>query len=196
MLFRSGEAVAKIGATRVTLKSGTELKAHTLVWGAGLQANSIAHTLGVELERGGRVPVGADMSIAGHPEAFAAGDIAWINDENTNQILPQLGSVALQSGECAGDNIARLLEGEETEPFDYTDKGTMATIGRGSAVVQLKNGKTIKGRSAALAWGTVHLALLSTGEDRAKAMVNWSWNSFAHERPGRISVDTSERSET
>src|SRR5262249_14265884 len=188
----TGEAVAKIGPTRVTLKSGEELKAHTLVWGAGLQANPIAHSLGIELERGNRIPVGPDLSIEGRPEVFATGDIAWIDDPETHKLLPQLGSVALQSGECAGENIARLVEGKETEPFDYTDKGTMATIGRASAVVQFKNGKTLKGRTASLAWGTVHLALLSTREDRAKAMVNWAWNSFGHERPGRISVDTSE----
>ena len=72
----------------------------------------------------------------------------------------------------------------------------MATIGRGSAVVQFKNGRTMKGRAASLAWGTVHLALLSTGEDRAKAVVDWTWNSFAHERPGRISVDTGEGRDT
>jgi NADH dehydrogenase len=191
-----GELVSAITPTRVRLKSGTELKAHTLVWGAGLQANRIAHSLGIELERGNRVPVGEDLSIEGHPEAFATGDIAWINDKNTNEILPQLGSVALQSGECAGENIARLVEGKETEPFDYTDKGTMATIGRGAAVVQFKRGRTMKGKSAALAWGTVHLALLSTGEDRAKAVVDWTWAGFAHERPHRISVDLNERVET
>jgi NADH dehydrogenase len=191
-----GEAVSAIAPTRVTLRSGTELKAHTLVWGAGLQANAIAHGLGVELQHGSRIPVGADLSIDGHPEVFATGDVAWINDKNTNEILPQLGSVALQSGECAGENIARLVKGEETEPFDYTDKGTMATIGRGAAVVQFKRGKTMKGKSAALAWGTVHLALLSTGEDRAKAVVDWTWAGFAHERPHRISVDLDERVET
>ena len=69
----------------------------------------------------------------------------------------------------------------------------MATIGRGAAVVQFKSGRTMKGKSASLAWGTVHLALLSTGEDRAKAVVDWTWAGFAHERPGRISVDTDER---
>ena len=191
-----GEQVSEIAPTRVTLKSGKELKAHTLVWGAGMQANPIVQSLGVELQRGNRVPVGPDLSIEGHPEVFATGDIAWITDENTNEILPQLGSVALQSGECAGENIARLVAGKETEPFDYTDKGTMATIGRGAAVVQFKRGRTMKGKSASLAWGTVHLALLSTGEDRAKAVVDWTWAGFAHERPHRISVDLDERRET
>jgi NADH dehydrogenase len=66
----------------------------------------------------------------------------------------------------------------------------MATIGRGAAVVQFRRGRTMKGKAASLAWGAVHLALLSTGEDRAKALINWTWAGFTHERPGRISVRT------
>ena len=89
-------------------------------------------------------------------------------------MLPQLGSVALQSGEHVGETIARTVEGKETKPFKYQDKGTMATIGRGAAVVQMLGGKTIKGKKAQLAWGTVHLALLPTNEDRAKAVVDWA----------------------
>ena len=84
------------------------------------------------------------------------------------------------------------MAGKETEPFDYNDKGTMATIGRGAAVVQFKHGRTMKGKAASLAWGTVHLALLSTGEDSAKTVVNWTWAGFSHERPGRISMNTDE----
>src|SRR3954470_18735930 len=185
-----GDAVASITPTRVTLKSGKVLNAHTLIWGAGLQAHPIARSLGVELQRGDRVPVGPDLAIAGHPEAFAVGDIAWITDTKTDRVLPQLGSVALQTGELTGENIARLIAGKETEPFAYHDKGTMATIGRGAAVIQFHGGRTMKGSAAFLAWGAVHLALLSTGEDRAKAMLNWTWAGFSHERPGRISVDT------
>jgi NADH dehydrogenase len=183
-----GEKVSSIGPTRVTLASGQVLEAHTLVWGAGLQASPIAESLRIDLERGNRIAVEPDLSLAGHPEVFAAGDIAWITDTKTGDVLPQLGSVALQSGERVGENIARRLEGEETEPFAYHDKGTMATIGRGAAVVQFRGGRTLKGKAAVLAWGTVHLALLSTGEDRAKAVVDWTWSMFTHERPGRISV--------
>ena len=120
----------------MTLKSGQVLNAHTLVWGAGLQASAIADDLGLELEKGNRVVAGPDLSIDGHPEVFAVGDIAWITDTKTKRVLPQLGSVALQAGEQAGANIARRIAGKETEPFVYHDKGTMATIGRGAAVVQ------------------------------------------------------------
>src|SRR3954469_20864135 len=185
-----GDAVESITPTRIKLKSGKVLEAHTLIWGAGLQAHPIAHSLGVELQRGNRVPVGPDLTIAGHEDAFAVGDIAWITDTKTDRVLPQLGSVALQTGEHAGANIARRIAGEETKPFAYHDKGTMATIGRGAAVIQFHGGRTMKGSAAFLAWGAVHLALLSTGEDRAKAMLNWTWAGFSHERPGRISVDT------
>jgi NADH dehydrogenase len=185
-----GEIVESVSPTRVTLKSGTVLNAHTLVWGAGLQASPIADGLGLGLEKGNRVVAGADLSIDGHPEVFAVGDIAWITDAKTKRVLPQLGSVALQAGEQAGANISRRLEGNETKPFAYQDKGTMATIGRGAAVVQFHRGRTLKGKAASLAWGTVHLALLSTGEDRAKAMVEWSWAGFTHDRPGRITVRT------
>jgi NADH dehydrogenase len=187
-----GEIVASVEPTRVTLKSGKVLNAHTLVWGAGLQAAPIVESLGLELQRGNRIPVEPDLSLKEHPEVFAVGDIAWITDAKTKEVLPQLGSVGLQAGECAGENIARRVAGKPTAPFEYDDKGTMATIGRGAAVVQFRRGRTMKGKAAFLAWGAVHLALLSTGEDRAKAVVNWTWAGFSHERPARITVRTDE----
>ena len=121
---------------------------------------------------------------------YAVGDIATITDQKTGQVLPQLGSVALQAGEHAGDTIARVVAGKDTKPFKYKDKGTMAMIGRGSAVVQLLGGRTMKGKTATVAWGTVHLALLPTNEDRAKAIVDWAGAGLSHQRQARISVDT------
>ena len=184
----TGQIVAAVAPTRVTLKSGDELAAHTLVWGAGLQGNQLVHSLGLDLERGNRIGVGPELTIAGRPEVFAIGDIAAITDAKTEQVLPQLGSVALQSGEHAGEAIARRIAGKETKPFKYRDKGTMATIGRGAAVVQMLGGRTMKGKDAQLAWGTVHLALLPTNEDRAKAIVNWAGAALTHQRSGRITV--------
>jgi NADH dehydrogenase len=185
-----GEIVDSVEPTRVKLKSGKVLEAHTLIWGAGLQANPIVQSLGLDLEKGNRIGVEPDLSIPEHPEAFAVGDIAWITDSKTDEILPQLGSVALQAGDHAGENIARRIAGKETKPFRYHDKGTMATIGRGAAVVQLPRGRTLTGEPAFLAWGAVHLALLSTGEDRAKSVIDWTWAGFTHERAARITVET------
>jgi NADH dehydrogenase len=188
-----GDGVVEVTPTRVTLKSGEVVKTHTLVWGAGLLGNPMVHSLGVQLEKGQRISVGPDLRLAGHPEVFVVGDSAWITDTKTNSVLPQLGSVALQSGELAGENIAHLLVGGETSPFQYLDKGTMATIGRGAAVLQMPNGKTMKGKTASLAWGTVHLALLTGGDSRTKTMVDWGWAAFTRKRSGRISVDITEK---
>jgi NADH dehydrogenase len=185
----TGARVQSVSETRVTLSSGEVIPAHTLVWGAGLQGNRLVTTLPIELQRGNRIGVGADLEVPGYPGVYAVGDLAAITDAKTEQVLPQLGSVALQAGEQAGENIARLVAGKETKPFKYHDKGTMATIGRGAAVVQLAGGRTMKGETAFLAWGAVHLALLSTGEDRAKALVNWTWSGFTHERAARISIE-------
>ena len=188
----TGEAVQAVSPTRVTLKSGEELKAHTLVWGAGLQGNELVQSLGLDLERGNRIGVDADLTVPGHPDVYAVGDIAAITDAKTEQVLPQLGSVALQSGEHAGETIAHRVAGKKTKPFTYKDKGTMATIGRGAAVVQMLGGKTMKGKAAQAAWGSVHLALLPTNEDRAKAIVDWSGAAISHQRPGRIIVRSDE----
>jgi NADH:quinone reductase (non-electrogenic) len=186
----TGEVVESITPQRVKLKSGKELKAHTLVWGAGLQGNALVQSLGLDLERGNRIAVDAELRLPSHPEVFVVGDVAAITDPKTQQVLPQLGSVALQSGEHAGETIARLVEGKEPEPFKYHDKGTMATIGRGAAVVQMMGGRTMKGKTAQVAWGTVHLALLPTNESRAKAIVDWAGAGLTHQRSARISVET------
>ncbi|HEY7563171.1 MAG TPA: NAD(P)/FAD-dependent oxidoreductase [Gaiellaceae bacterium] len=186
---RTGAMVSSVSPTRVTLKSGENLKAHTLVWGAGLQGNRLVQTLGTELQRGNRLGVGADLTLPDHPEVYALGDIAAITDAKTEQVLPQLGSVALQSGEHAGESIARRIAGKEPKPFKYKDKGTMATIGRRAAVVQMLAGRTMTGTKAQLAWGTVHLALLPTNEDRAKAVVDWAGATLTHQRAGRITVE-------
>jgi NADH dehydrogenase len=185
---KTGALVESVSPTRVRLKSGEELAAHTLVWGAGLQGNQLVQTLGIELQRGNRVGVGPELTLAGHPEVYVVGDSAAIVDAKTKQVLPQLGSVALQSGEHAGETIARRIAGKETKPFAYRDKGTMATIGRGAAVVQMLGGRTMTGVKAQAAWGVVHLALLPTNEDRAKAVVDWAGAGLTHQRVGRITV--------
>ena len=187
---RTGEVVASVTPKRVMLKSGDEIPAHTLVWGAGLQGNELVQSLGVELERGNRLGVDEQLRLPSHPEVFVVGDVAAITDAKTEQVLPQLGSVALQSGEHVGETIRRVAAGKEAEPFKYKDKGTMAMIGRGSAVVQMLGGRTMKGAKAQLAWGTVHLALLPTNEDRAKAVVDWAGAAMTHQRTGRIRVET------
>ena len=188
----TGARVKSVLPTRVTLSTGDEISAHTLVWGAGLQGNRLVQSLGIELQRGNRIAVGPDLELPGYPGVFVVGDVAAITDSKTEQVLPQLGSVALQSGEHVGETITRRVAGKSEKPFEYHDKGTMAAIGRNAAVVQMLGGKTMKGHKAQFAWRTVHLALLPTNEDRAKAIVDWTGSEFTHQRVGRISVDADE----
>jgi NADH dehydrogenase len=188
----TGARVHSVSPTRVTLASGEVLPAHTLVWGAGLQGNSLVRSLGIELQRGDRIAVGPDLELPGHPDVFVVGDVAAITDAKVQQVLPQLGSVALQSGEHAGESIARRVAGKSPKQFSYRDKGTMAAIGRNAAVVQMLGGRTMKGHKAQFAWRAVHLALLPTNEDRAKAVVDWAGSELTHQRVGRISVGPDE----
>jgi NADH dehydrogenase len=188
---RTGAAVAAVEPTRVALKSGEVLNAHTLVWGAGLQGHPLVRSLGVTLERGNRIGADSALTLAGHPEVYVVGDAAAILDAKTQQVLPQLGSVALQSGEHAGATIARRIAGKKTTPFAYKDKGTMAAIGRGAACVQFLGGRTMTGKKAQVSWLTVHLALLPTNEDRARAVVDWAGAAVTHERAGRFTVGSS-----
>lgn len=185
---RLGEGVTEIRPDSITLRSGEVVKTHTLVWGAGIQAHPLAGSLGVAQVKGGRVPVNLDLSLKDYPDVFVIGDIAMITDTKTNQQLPQLGSVAQQAGHHAGDNITRLLRGEQAEPFTYFDKGTMATIGRGAAVVEMPGHGTMTGHAAWLAWLGVHAALLSGGEEKSTTIVDWGWNMLTKKRGKRIVV--------
>jgi NADH dehydrogenase len=186
---RLGERVAAVGSERVTLQSGEEIRARTTVWAGGLQANPLAKLLGIELGHGGRVPVTVDLSLEGHPEVFVVGDVAQARDQNSEEILPQLGAVALQAGQHAGKNIDNRIAGKPTTPFHYNDKGTMATIGHGAAVAQMPLGVSLTGSMAWLAWGAVHLVLLTGWESRMAVMVDWFWELFRREHGKRIRVE-------
>ena len=188
--LRLGEAVAEVGPTSVKLKSGEEIKAHTLIWAAGVQASPLARMLGVPLGRGGRVKLNSDLSIPEYPQIFVVGDMGEVASEG--QVLPQLGSVAMQSGEHAGRQIARRILEEKTQPFKYWDKGFMATIGRGSAVVEFPNKRTLHGPLAYFAWLGVHLALLSGMRNRIETLWNWGWSALTHDRAARIIIEGQE----
>jgi len=186
--LRLGEAVAEVGPTSMKLKSGEEIKTHTLVWAGGVQANPLARMLGMPQGRGGRVKLNPDLSLPDHPEIFVVGDMGEVASEG--EILPQLASVAMQSGEHVGKQIARLILGNETQAFKFWDKGFMATIGRGSAVVEFPNKRTLHGPLAYFAWLGVHLVLLSGMRNRIETLWNWGWSALTHDRAARIIIDS------
>jgi len=189
---RTGVGVSQADSESITLSSGETVKSHTLVWAAGLQANPIVNSLGVPLVHGGRIPVGPDLQVKDHPGVFAIGDIAAMTDGATGRVLPGLGATALQAGCHVGETITGLLIGKAPEPFKYLDKGTMAQVGRGAAVVELPTGGTMTGRVAWLAWLGVHLVLLNGGEEKASTFVEWGWNLVTHQRGKRIILSDEE----
>lgn len=178
--------VKEVAQKQITLASGEVVKTHTLIWAAGLQANCVTQSLGIELAPCGRIPVSGDLRVNGFPEIFAIGDIALTLDPKTGQGLPGLGAVALQAGHYAGNSIARLVAGQPLDPFVYIDKGTMAQVGRGAAVVELPSGGSLTGPVAWLAWLGVHLSLLSGAEEKTSVFVDWGWNALTHHRGKRI----------
>jgi NADH dehydrogenase len=188
--LRLGEAVAEVGPTFVRLKSGEQIKAHTLIWAAGVRANPLADMLGAPQGRGGRIKLNPDLSVPDHPEIFVVGDMGEVVSDG--KVLPQLGSVAMQSGEHVARQIARRLQGEPGQPFKYWDKGFMATIGRDAAVVEFPNARTLHGPLAYFAWLGVHLVLLSGMRNRIETLWNWGWSALTHDRAARIIIESAD----
>jgi len=185
---QTGTGVSKIGPVSIELSTGATVKTQTLIWAAGLLANPIVSSMGVELVHGGRIPVGSDLQLKDHPGVFVVGDIAAMTDGKTGKVLPGLGATALQAGHHAGETIKHLLQGKQHEPFEYFDKGFMAQVGRGAAVVELPTGGTMTGTPAWLAWLGVHLALLNGAEEKTATFVDWGWNILTRKRGKRIVV--------
>src|SRR5690606_36479821 len=129
------------------------------------RAHPIAETVGTPQGKGGRLITENDLSLPGHPEIFAIGDINGLMDPQ-GRPYPQLATVAIQQGEHAARQIRRRLQGQPTEPFAYDDSGTMATIGRNAAIVQLPGGLKFKGFVAWLMWALIHIYKISGFRNR------------------------------
>jgi NADH dehydrogenase len=182
---RLGTGVASVDAGRVHLTDGTTLRAGTIVWATGVRAESLASTLGTPTARGGRIVVEPDLSVPGHPEVFAIGDIAATPDAS-GAPLPQVAQPAIQGGKHVARQIVNHLQGRPTEPFRYRDKGQMATIGRHDAVAELANGWRFSGPLGWLAWLGLHLLYLMGFRNRFKVFVDWAWNYVTFDRGSRI----------
>jgi NADH dehydrogenase len=180
-----GVGVDKVEAGAVHLRDGTRIPTHTLVWTAGVEAIPLARTLGVAAGPGGRIVVNPDLTVPGHPEVFAVGDIASLA-EPAGGSLPGVAQVAIQGGRHAGRMIRAQLDGEPTTAFHYRDKGSMATIGRHDAVAELPGGIRLTGPIGWLAWLGLHLLYLIGFRNRANVLVNWAWNYLTYDRGSRI----------
>jgi NADH:quinone reductase (non-electrogenic) len=168
----------------VVMLGAERLEAGTVLWTAGVAASPITATLGVPLDRAGRVVVESDLSIPDHPEAFVIGDAAAFRDAEGHQ-LPGVAQVAIQGGTHAARTILRRIRGEPSQPFVYHDRGSMAIIGRGSAICDLR-GLRFSGPIAWLAWLFLHIFELIGFRNRLVVMIEWATAYFTRQRSVRL----------
>jgi NADH dehydrogenase len=202
---RAERSLAQLGATvqnntmvtdihpeQVTVRTGDHSevwRTHTILWGAGVEASPLATALakpsGAELDRAGRLVVGPDCTLPGHPEVFVIGDMACFSHQ-TGKPLPGVAQVAMQMGRYAADTIQRRLAGQSPlGPFHYKDRGNMATIGRASAVAEIGRLR-LSGYLAWLIWLFIHLTYLITFGNRVLVMFQWAWNYWTRGRSARL----------
>lgn len=159
------------------------IPARVTLWAAGVAASPLAKSLGVPLDRAGRVIVNPDLSVPGHPELFVVGDLAAATFEG--QPVPGVAPAAMQGGRHAAAQVLRRVKGEQTEPFAYFDKGSMATIGRAKAVLE-SGAVKMSGFPAWAAWLFVHILYLVGFRNRLSVVASWAWTYFTFERQSRL----------
>ncbi len=185
MLEKMVESVEK---DRVLLKGGEAIDTYTLVWAAGVQAWGFVFVVGVELARGGRIPIKPTIEVEGLDGVYALGDIAYLEDPDGNPYAQQI-PVAQQQAKLAAKNILRRVANEPEETFVFFDKGTMATIGRSRAVAWVYNRIQMTGFLAWVAWLGLHLITLLGFRNRVQVLINWMWNYLAFDRVARVILE-------
>lgn len=180
--IRSGTRVTGVDEDGLTIQGGGRIEAATVVWAAGVRANALAGALPVT-GSDGRVVVGPSLQVARHPEVFVAGDMAQISGRAGP--LPMLAQVAIQSGRRAARSVLAQCAGGKARRFRYRDLGTMATVGRGDAVAQIRQVQ-LTGLAGWLAWLGVHIARTAGPEARASVILGWVSGFVFGVRPVRI----------
>jgi NADH:ubiquinone reductase (H+-translocating) len=182
--IRVNTEIRAVTPDQVLLADGSSLRSDLTVWTAGVAAHHSVADWGLPQGKNGRLLVEPDLRVQGSGRIFAAGDMA-LDQKNPS---PQLAQPAIQEGKHAAAQIVHLLHAQPTEPFKYHDKGTMATIGRRSAVVQLAHQTRITGTLAWLAWLGLHLLYLLGGRNRLATVINLSWRYIAWGHGGGVIV--------
>jgi NADH dehydrogenase len=186
------------GVTRDGVYLGPQfIPVRNVIWAAGVRASGLGRTLGVPLDRAGRVIVGPDLTVPGHPEVFVTGDLAAARSANTGEPVPGVAQGALQMGHYAGSAIAREMASAASPPvrppFSYHDKGEMAVIGKARAVARIGRFQ-LGGFLAWLVWAGVHILFLIGFRNRLQVMLSWFWNWILNARDARLITGDAEAS--
>jgi NADH:ubiquinone reductase (H+-translocating) len=191
---RLGESVVDVDEHSVTVQRGDEtterIATRTVIWAAGVTASPLAGLLaeraGLEVDRAGRLVVDPDLSVPGHPEVLALGDMVAVRQaDGTALVLPGVAPVAMQQGRHAARVVGDRLHGRAPRPFRYRDKGNLATIGRARAVADVK-GVHLSGFVAWATWLVVHLWYLIGFQNRLLVVIRWAFSFFTHGRGARL----------
>jgi NADH dehydrogenase len=180
---RLGAAVTALDAEGVSI-GAERIDARTVIWGAGVMASPAGVWLGAEMDRAGRVKVSSDLSVPGHPDIFVIGDTALLNGAGGNP-LPGVAPVAKQQGQYVANLLLARRKGQVVKPFRYRDFGSLATVGRSRAVVQMGRLK-IKGFIAWLLWSVAHIYFLIGFRNRLVVATNWLWSYVTFQRGTRL----------
>ena len=184
---RTGSRVTDINADGVYVGE-TFIPAKTVIWGAGVAGSPLAKKLSVELDRGGRVMVRPDLTVPGYENVFVVGDLAHLEQSNGKGLVPGVAQGAIQGGIHAARNILAQIAGQTMTPFIYDDRGTLATIGRNSAVGVAKGFK-VKGFVAWLMWLFIHLYFLIGFDNRLTVFLSWAYSYLSYNRSARLITD-------
>jgi NADH dehydrogenase len=196
-----GNMVINVGPEEVGIQtpSGTTEAVHarTAIWAAGVNASGLAAKLagkaGIDLDRAGRVTVGPDLTLPGHPEVLALGDMVRVQaPDGSIQPLPGLAPVAMQQGRYVARAVRARLRGRTPRPFHYRDKGNLATIGRSKAVADVK-GLRVAGFPAWALWLLVHLFYLIGFQNRLLVFLRWTISFLTRGRGARLIVERPEQ---
>jgi NADH dehydrogenase len=179
---RGGSQVTGIDAEGVSV--GPErIKTRTVLWAAGVAASPLAKSLGVPLDRAGRVAVTPELTLPGHPEIFVIGDLSTLMQDG--KPLPGVAPTAMQEGRHTAENLRRAVRGEPLLPFRYHDKGNLAVIGRGAGVAAFPKSNW-SGRIAWWAWLLVHIFYLIGFRNRVLVLLEWAWAYLTWQRGARL----------
>ncbi len=180
-----GLAVTNVTPEGVEVKGGQFLPTRTVIWAAGNMASPLGKTLGVPVDKAGRVVVNEDLTIPGHPEVQVIGDLANFSHQ-TGKPLPGVSPPAMQEGRHAANNVLETLAGGKPMKFVYWDKGSLATIGRNKAVADLNFGIRFGGFIAWVMWAAIHIVYLVGYRSRLAVLSEWAWNYVTFYRGSRL----------
>jgi NADH dehydrogenase len=190
--IRTGARVTAMEPGRVVFEEG-DVACSLALWAAGVSAEPLTRTLGVALDKTGRALVEKDLSLRAQPRAFVIGDAALVLDAKGNP-LPGVSPVAMQQARAVARSIRRAIVGKDSVPFEYVDKGSMATIGRRRAVALIEPIE-LSGLLAWMAWLLVHIWYLIGFKNRLVVMFTWAWSYFTYRRGARLIAGDSWRHE-